>query len=302
MSVTSSLSKPLWIDEPDAMERIATADVSDEIKQATKDLAEKGFAILPGVHDPALCEQVIDDYYRYVEENRAYVDENLDTLGREKRLVNFHLYSEAAMRIGNENRILNLLDFVFGSEAAVYTSLTFKYGTQQPVHRDTPHFATWPDGYFVGVWTALEDISPDSGPIFYYEGGHNFSVDPAEIWKDVRTNHPELTDQDAFNLALDIYNGKVIDEAPKNGTYREAPLKRGDVAIWHPQTPHGGSPATDPMLSRWSIVCHCAPVDKQVHQHNSFFQYAGKEEPPARYSFTTFEGRKVAAAGGVAFM
>ncbi|MEZ5946318.1 MAG: phytanoyl-CoA dioxygenase family protein [Hyphomonas sp.] len=302
MTNATSLSRPLWIDAPDAMDRVDAASVSDEVKSTTRDLITNGFSVIPGAQDPAMCQQVIEDYHRYCAENRAYVDENLDTLGREKRLVNFHLYSEAAMRIGNSQRIMDILDFVFGSEAGVYTSLTFKYGTQQPVHRDTPHFATWPDGYFAGVWTALEDISPEAGPLFYYEGAHRFPVDVARIWRDVQQNRPDLSEQQAFDLALDLYNGRIIDESPRNGELRKASMRRGDVAIWHPQLPHGGSPASDPMRSRWSIVCHCAPVNKQVHQHASFFRNAGREEPPARYGFTEFNGRKVAAAGGVAFM
>ena len=79
-------------------------------------------------------------------------------------------------------------------------------------------------------------------------------------------------------------------------------MKRGDVAIWHPQTPHGGSPASDQMRSRWSTVFHCAPAQKQVHQHNSFFKNAGIEEPPPRYIFKDESGRQIAIAGDVSFM
>lgn len=298
-----NLESPLWIDEPDAYIRLAESTASEEAKSVAADLMIRGMAVIKGVHASELCDQVIGDYHRYSAENRNYVDRNLDQFGREKRLVNFHLYSEAAMKIGNSPRIQEILDFVFGSRSGVYTSLTFKYGTQQPVHRDTPHFATWPDGYFVGYWTALEDISNEAGPLFYYEGAHRFKIDVAKIWHDVRSDRPELNDQQAYDLALDIYNGIVIKESPRHGVHRKVmDMKRGDVAIWHPQLPHGGSPASDPMRSRWSIVCHCAPENKQVHQHPQFFSYAGRQAPGPRYGYTTFDGRKVAVAGDVAFM
>lgn len=132
----------LWLDWPDAEERLARSDVDAWFKDAARDLITHGVTVVRGAHSPDLCREVIADYERYVAENQSYVDDNRDTLGREKRLVNFHLWSNAAARIGTAANVMALLDFLFGAEAAVYTSLTFKYGTQQPVHRDTPHFAT----------------------------------------------------------------------------------------------------------------------------------------------------------------
>lgn len=293
---------PLWLDAPDAAQRVSAADVPESYRQAAMDLILRGFTILRGAQDGELCSQTIADYHTYSDQNRAYVDANLDEAGREKRLVNFHHYSDAAMQLGTNPEVMNLLDFLFGSEASVYTSLTFKYGTGQPVHRDTPHFATWPNGYFFGVWTALEDISPDAGPLFYHEGAHHFSIDVARIWRETLETRSDLSPEQAYNHALDIYNGMVIDRAPNEGAYRVAEMKRGDVALWHPMTPHGGSPANDPNLSRWSCVFHCAPSSVQVHQHPSFFDHAGREEPPPRYGFTEAHGRQIALAGDVGFM
>jgi len=297
----SVLGSPLWLDRPDAAQIASTANISDEARQVAMDLITKGFAVLRGLQDPALCQQVIDDYYRYSEENSDYVDACRDDMGRERRMVNFHRYSDASMQLATNPRLMQILDFLFGAETCVYTSLTFKYGTQQPTHRDTPHFATWPDGYFFGVWNALEDIAPEAGPLFYYEGAHRYSVDVAGIWREVQATRPDLPEQQQLELALDVYNGKVIDCSPNEGTYRVVDMKRGDVAIWHPQTPHGGSPASDPKHSRWSTVFHCSPKDKQVHQHGSFFLNAGGEEPPPRYGYTESYGRKIALAGDVAF-
>lgn len=295
------LDTPLWLDSPDAAQRASAARVSDEAKQAAIDLATKGLTILRGVQDPEVCGQVINDFAIYCHKNPSLHAASLDEAGRERRLVNFHHFSDAAMKLGTNPRVMNILDFLLGARACVYTSLTFKYGTQQPVHRDTPHFATWPDGYFCGVWTALEDVDPEAGPLFYYEGGHRFPVDVAGIWQRIRAEHPDMDEGTALDMALDLYNGIVIDTAPQQGIHRITDMKRGDVAIWHPQLPHGGSLATDPSKSRWSMVFHCAPEMKQVHQHDAFFLNSGAEEPPARYGFTKAYGRKVALAGDVAF-
>jgi phytanoyl-CoA hydroxylase len=300
--VDTPLTQRLWLDEPDAAQIVSTAAISETTRAALLDLITKGFTIIREAQDPALCEAAIADYDQYVSENAAYVAENLDGLGREKRLVNFHHYSPAAQKLGLNPKVLEILDYAFGSEAGIYTSLTFKYGTQQPVHRDTPHFATWPDGYFMGVWTALEDITPESGPLFYYEGAHRFEIDAAEIWREAQALYPDSPEHEQLSRALDRYNGRVIENAPLHGVRREAPMRRGDVAIWHPKSPHGGSPAADPMRTRWSIVFHCAPRAKQVHQHESYFRHAGRQEPAPRYGFREAEDRAIAVAGDVAYM
>lgn len=297
-----ALSRRLWLDEPEAAQIVSTAPISNIARAALMDLITKGFTIVRGAQDPALCQAAIADYQRYCAENAAYVADNLDTLGREKRLVNFHHYSKAALQLGLNPQIMEILDCAFGAEAGIYTSLTFKYGTQQPVHRDTPHFATWPDGYFMGVWTALEDIAPEAGPLFYYEGAHRFDINAAEVWREAQALYPDFSEAEQLYQALDRYNGRVIDQSEKYGVRREAQMRRGDVAIWHPQSPHGGAAASDPLHTRWSVVFHCAPRAKQVHQHESFFRHAGKYEPPPRYGFRDYNGRAIAEAGDVGFM
>lgn len=286
----------------DAVDRLNRIDISDEIRAATRAMMDDGIAILRGWQDPGVCSAVVNDYERYVNEHRVYVDQNLDALGHEKRLVNFHLWSDNAAAIGTNPRVMRLLDFLFGLEACVYTSLTFKYGTQQPVHRDAPHFATWPRANFVGVWTALHDVNPDSGPIFYYRNAHRFHIDEGNFWEEAQRRLPSAPEDEQLLLALDLYNGEVINRAPQEGELVVTSLSAGDVVVWHPELPHGGMPATNPELTRWSIVFHCAPVAIQVYQHSDFFRRAGLEAPPARYGFTEMNGRKVARAGEVAYM
>lgn len=293
---------PGWVDAPEALEIIDSLAIPDADAQALRDLVVDGFTVFPGVQSPALCDAVVDDYARFSAERSAYVAENLDTLGREKRLVNFHLWSDNEMQIVTNPRVMSFLDLFFGEPACVYTSLTFKYGTQQPVHRDTPHFATWPQNRFCGVWTALEDVRPDAGPLMYIRGGHRFDVDHREIMREVRINCPDLSPVDQALMALDLYNGRIIDEAPGQGELVVRPINKGDVAIWHAQTPHGGSPAADPFQSRWSVVAHCAPVSIQVHQHEGFFMHDSEEAPPPRYDYGEAYGRSIAVSGDTAFM
>jgi phytanoyl-CoA hydroxylase len=294
--------RSLWIDQPGSMDKVEAAQVGYFEKTVARDLINTGLAILRGAHDPIICRAVIKDYERYTSENREYVRANLDSLGREKRLVNFHQWSDAAMRIGTNKSIMSALDFVFGSETCVYTSLTFKYGTQQPVHRDSPHFATWPRGYFVGMWTALEPVNEDTGPLFYHPGAHRFKVSESECFEEAKRRRPEAPQREQMALALDLYNGEIIRMAPTVAKAERLIVNIGDTVIWHPEMPHGGSPANKEMATRWSVVFHLAPAAVQVHQHEAFFAHDISVEPPARYGYSEAYSRKIAASGEIGFM
>jgi phytanoyl-CoA hydroxylase len=274
----------------------------ESLNKHLKAINEDGITVIRGCNEHSICNSVISDYEEFSDKYHDCVLKNLDAFGHEKRLVNFHLISDAAKKIATNEKVMMILDALFGNRASIYTSLTFKYGTQQPVHRDTPHFATWPRRKFVGVWTALEDINPKAGPLFYYPKAHNFELDPRKYMLEAKERLPNSSQKDQLYLALDLYNGEIINTAPLISSPVEVDMKAGDTVIWHPELPHGGKPVIDNSLTRWSIVFHCAPEDIQVHQHDAFFQNYSDTPPPKRYGFTSFGDRKIALAGEVAFM
>jgi phytanoyl-CoA hydroxylase len=291
-----------WLDAQDALLTIDRSCVADDVREIARCLHLDGIAVVRRAHSKELCDAVIEDFKRYVADNRSYVQENLDALGREKRLVNFHLMSDAAAKIGCAENVMSTLDFIFAGEASVYSSLTFKFGTQQPVHRDTPHFATWPKKMFVGVWTALEDIDDRAGPLFYHRGGHLFEIDPLEFMRQAKKRLPDAPVEQQLLLALDLYNGEVIRRAPNVSPATKLDMKAGDTVIWHPELPHGGLPAIDTARTRWSIVFHCAPRAVQVHQHDRFFTHDSLEAPSDRYFYRLVGSRSCAESGAVSFM
>lgn len=296
------VANPLWAEESSHV-AAAVAGVPEEwMGEPVRQILDGGITILRGVHGPDLCEQVIAEYHAYLEANRKYARKNLDDLGRQKRLVNFHRTSPACMELGLNPKVLSLMDHLFRAETSLYTSLTFRFGTQQPAHRDTPHFATWPRRGFMGHWVALRDVDPRSGPLFYHRGAHRPPLDPGPFWEAACQQLPKGGRVERLALALDLYNGEVITRAPEWGEQVTVELHQGDAVLWHPEVPHGGMPAGDPMLERWSTVFHCAPRDVQVHQHDAFFTHQDSAPPAPRYGFDELHGRSVGVTGETAFM
>lgn len=280
----------LWLDAPDALLQLRDRAGNDTVLQrAGRDLIEDGFTLFEGVQNLHDVDMTNADYDRWLIDNRREAEQNRDPEGRQFRLTNFHMYSDAAMRLAKNSEIMRVLDFLFGREAAVHTSLTFQYSTMQNLHRDAPYFHTFPANQFFGVWTALEHIDPDAGPLSYVPRSHRFSMDQLALYREAlaATGDPEA----ARFIALERYQTEVMMIGENMGPRSYGLLKRGDVAIWHPQLVHGGSPALRPELKRRSMVVHCCPHDTPVFVDDVFLSHASREAPAPYYGYGVSQGR-----------
>ena len=131
---------------------------------------------------------------------------------------------------------------------------------------------------------------------------HRFSVDQYKHFLEAKKKIPGGTQQQQLALALDLYNGEIIRRVSEMSKPVFLDVKAGDVVIWHPQMPHGGSPAKDKYRTRWSIAAHCAPSNVQVYQHDQFFLNQNGVNLPKRYGYKTWNKRNIALAGDVAYM
>lgn len=177
------------------------------------------------------------------------------------------------------------METIYGKEQVIYTSLSFKYGTSQDFHRDTPHFYTNNSDQYHRVWYALEDININSGPLKYYIGSHKLKyLDGQETYNNFfKENHKnidivssgilEFYNKTLENLCIEN-NLECVDE--KN--YKDK-IEKGDIIIWDPKLVHGGSKVIDPSLTRYSMVTHYISLNTQVYNAKDFFT----KEPTIRY-------------------
>ena len=50
------------------------------------------------------------------------------------------------------------------------------------------------------------------------------------------------------------------------------PVSKGDIIVWHPMLPHGGSPIKRKKSTRYSIVFHVVPNEMRVYGNDLFFE------------------------------
>jgi len=205
--------------------------------RSLRNLHTDGLVLLRGAIRPALCDQAVADYHGFVA-SADQAEQWSDEYGLHSRLSNLHLASDALCAVVTARPVMRLCDRFFEARTAVYSSLFFERGSEQAVHRDDPFFHTEPRGRFLGIWVALEDVNEDQGPLFYIPGGHRQEI--------------PIPSADLYNPVDEYY-------AQLKGSTQPLIARKGDVAVWHPFLPHGGSAIKRPGASRLSAVFHVVP-------------------------------------------
>jgi hypothetical protein len=146
--------------------------------------------------------------------------------------------------------ILNLLTKLYGRRAFPFQTLNFPVGTQQHVHSDAIHFSSLPQNFMCGVWLAMEDVSPDAGPLEYYPGSHRWPIASNAMVGRLGSEQPEVNAQAPFET---MWRELIAahDVAPETFCAR-----KGQALIWAANLLHGGSVQHNHRLTRWSQVTH----------------------------------------------
>jgi hypothetical protein len=147
--------------------------------------------------------------------------------------------------------VLDLLRHLYGREPFAFQTLNFAVGSEQHFHSDAVHFHSYPHGFMCGVWIALQDVQPESGPLIYFPGSHRLpylSARSLGLDRDVvmEEQHPQRFFEPSWQQAVNEHAFEKQQFLPK----------RGDLLIWHANLLHGGEPVQDKSSRRWSQVNH----------------------------------------------
>ena len=111
---------------------------------------------------------------------------------------------------------------------------------------------TYPLGYLIAIWIALEDITEDSGPLSYFPGSHKLPYLLNDGYE--RGGNVFTVGADSNYLKYEEKIGEIMQskQLPK----KVFTAKKGDVLVWHANLVHGGEKITNPSATRKSMVVH----------------------------------------------
>jgi hypothetical protein len=257
----------LWIDRVDAGEelerRLEKGQVSAHLGQELSKFMADGYLIIPGAVDPDLVDRIAatmteafergDERLRYQGGGNEVFTFEGKTEPRGKRVIEAHAVLPDVREAFTSPPIVEFLEAIFDEPVVLAQSLMFQMGSEQPFHRDTTYVRFRKPLSMVGCWVALEEVRAGSGELSYIVGSHRLPDFPYSSGK-----------KDGIDVPHDELMGSlrwVVEESDRRGLKREIfrPAK-GDALIWHADLAHGGSPITDPTLTRQSLVGHLSPL------------------------------------------
>lgn len=172
------------------------------------------------------------------------------TAGAILRVQDAWKFDKDVRAIATNGGVLALLSKLYGRRAFPFQTLNFPVGTQQHLHSDSIHFSSIPERFMCGVWLAMEDVHPDSGPLTYLPGSHKWP-----ILTNAMIGRRGFGQRSPFAQAPFETAWMALVESSGLEEERFLP-KRGQALIWAANLLHGGSPQNDRTRTRWSQVTH----------------------------------------------
>ncbi|MBS0362538.1 MAG: phytanoyl-CoA dioxygenase family protein [Proteobacteria bacterium] len=240
-----------WFDQgPEAVDAYLTdlaargAATPEEVA-ALRHFVDEGYMLLPARIEPELVTRLnaaLDDAVEKKVEGYEW--------GASQRLHNLHLTYPAIRELWLHPAVMRMLSLIFGEPAKPCQSLTYVFGSEQQFHQDGIHLTPFPAGRMCGVWTALEDVQPESGELLVYPRSHRLE----RIYL-AESGIPKVgEDWTAFGETVaKRWEDQILSNDLAKEPYRP---KAGEVLIWHDNLMHGGMVRRDREKSRRSIVGH----------------------------------------------
>lgn len=200
---------------------------NDNLNEAKIFFDDNGYIIIDNVLD----HNFIDELNKSV----GLIDSRIQDLWQQNKYVK---------QVASNKDIFNVLQKLYNDTPLPFQTLNFTKGTTQLEHVDLVHFCPSIDNLelMCGVWYALEDITPEKGPLIFYPKSHKEKVilDFNEIGV---SNYSEY----------EIY---MRDFAKSKYTRNSATIPKGSIIIWKSNLIHGGHPDRINNTTRFSMVTH----------------------------------------------
>lgn len=237
-----------WLDINDSANVVATKEsyqqFAPDVQEQLQQWSSNGFLHIKQHFN----SQQVDDVNKTVDE---LIHQKHLPITHDNKVMYGYKHSPVIKQMMQDEGLKKLLSFILDKEVVPFQTLNFVKGSGQRAHSDSIHMTTYPLGYLIAAWIALEDIHPDSGPLFYYKGSHKL---PYLLNDDFENYSTRLK---LGNKQYSDYEDMTAEILSQNQFKKEVFLpKKGDVLIWHANLIHGGVPVANPSLTRKSMVVH----------------------------------------------
>jgi len=200
----------------------------------------------------ALRESYIEDGYVKISlsDYMPLLDKIIAEVGSDAGQDKWKIY-DSVLRLGCNKYILLILELLYNRTPFPFQTLNFIKGPHFGVHSDEWHFGTMPSGLMCGVWVALEDVTIENGPLYYYRGSHKLPpVGPAEVGLSLSSSDQSWTE----NVVK--YSQYLEKTLPNLELQKDIFLcKKGEAIIWASNLIHGSLKAKE-NTTRLSQVTH----------------------------------------------
>ncbi|MBS1646234.1 MAG: phytanoyl-CoA dioxygenase family protein [Bacteroidetes bacterium] len=238
-----------WLDKDispeEIQKKVQASSFSEGTKEALLSWKENGYLILKNFFSEEEADAVNKEIEALLASKKIAF-----TLGNKIMFANKQ--SELIKDISTQKKITELLSFILGKKVIPFQTINFITGSQQHAHSDSIHMTTYPMGYLIAVWIALEDIDETQGALSYYPGSHKL---PYVLNEDYERGGNKLS-VGADNNYLK-YEEKIAEVLQQHAISKKIfATKKGDMLVWHANLIHGGEKITKPESTRKSMVIH----------------------------------------------
>src|SRR5690606_38727259 len=227
-----SLTDHPWLDKVDSAailpENPIFSKLDPKIQSSILNWSSDGYTILKGFYPEDKVASINDLILKLMKDKRMPVKDG-------RKIMYAVRYSKEMRDMVNTPELVQILDLLMGRSVELFQSVNFFQGSEDPAHSDFIHMSTYPYGYLMAVWIALEDMDLENGPLFFYPGSHKLEYIMNSKF-DHGGNRWFLGKENKNNYAKVIE--KLIEEQKLEKKIFTA--SKGDVLIWHANLLHGG--------------------------------------------------------------
>ncbi len=240
-----------WVESPFFNDLIKNSNLTNEEKEIAIKFNQDGYIVL----DLGLTDEEIERLKTEIDELNSKDDITTQAGGyhysKGKRIFEGWKDSKLLQSLSLNDKVFKILRMLYRKEPYPFQTITFNYGSNQPLHSDLIHFDSLPHRWLTAVWVALEDMTENNGSLLYVPKSHKL---PIFDFYDLKINVPE------YGKQFDSYAEyeEFIRQLVSSNELEVQPLhcKKGQALVWAANLIHGGDIIRDPNSSRYSQVTH----------------------------------------------